>query len=38
MKLVFEKSSPGRRAGSLPRYDVPKAEVPEELARRGKFR
>ena len=34
MKLIFEKSRPGRRAGSLPRYDLPKAEVPEELARR----
>jgi glycine cleavage system P protein (glycine dehydrogenase) subunit 2 len=34
MKLIFEKSKPGRRAGSLPRYDLPKAEVPEELARR----
>jgi glycine dehydrogenase subunit 2 len=34
MKLIFEKSQPGRRAGSLPRYDLPKAEVPEELARR----
>ena len=34
MKLIFEKSKPGRRAGSLPRYELPKAEVPEELARR----
>jgi glycine dehydrogenase subunit 2 len=34
MKLIFEKSRLGRRAGSLPRYDLPKAEVPEELARR----
>ena len=35
MKLVFERSRPGRRAGSLPRYDLPKAEVPEELRRRN---
>jgi glycine dehydrogenase subunit 2 len=34
MKLIFEKSKPGRRAGSLPRYDLPKADVPAELARR----
>jgi glycine dehydrogenase subunit 2 len=35
VKLVFERSRPGRRAGSLPRYDLPKAEVPEELRRRN---
>lgn len=34
MKLLYEKSKPGRRAGSLPRYDLPRAEVPPELARR----
>ena len=34
MKLIFERSRPGRRAGSLPRYDLPKAEAPEELRRR----
>ena len=34
MKLVFERSRPGRRAGSLPRYDLPKVDVPEELRRR----
>jgi glycine dehydrogenase subunit 2 len=34
VKLIFERSRPGRRAGSLPRYDLPKAEVPEELRRR----
>src|SRR5687768_14669402 len=34
MKLIFEKSKPGRRASSLPRYDLPKAEVPEELGRK----
>ncbi len=33
MKLVYEKSQPGRRASSLPRYDLPAAEVPEELRR-----
>jgi glycine dehydrogenase subunit 2 len=35
MKLIFEKSKPGRRAGSLPSYGLPKAEVPETLARRA---
>ncbi len=34
MKLIFERSRPGRRAGSLPDYDLPKAEAPEELRRR----
>jgi glycine dehydrogenase subunit 2 len=34
VKLIFERSRPGRRAGSLPRYDLPKPEVPEELRRR----
>ena len=33
MKLIYEKSQPGRRASSLPRLDLPRAEVPEELAR-----
>jgi glycine dehydrogenase subunit 2 len=33
MKLIFEKSQAGRRAGELPRYDVPAAPVPEELRR-----
>ena len=33
MELIFEKSKPGRRASSLPRYDLPPAEVPEELRR-----
>ncbi len=32
-QLIFEKSKPGRRSSSLPRYDLPKAEVPEELRR-----
>jgi glycine dehydrogenase subunit 2 len=34
VKLIFEKSRPGRRASTLPRYDLPKADVPEELRRR----
>jgi glycine cleavage system P protein (glycine dehydrogenase) subunit 2 len=33
MKLIFEKSQPGRRGGELPRYDLPAASVPEELRR-----
>jgi glycine dehydrogenase subunit 2 len=33
MKLIFEKSQPGRRGGELPRPDVPTAEVPPELKR-----
>jgi glycine dehydrogenase subunit 2 len=33
MKLIFEKSRPGRRAGSFPSYNLPKADVPEGLAR-----
>ncbi|MGH3093741.1 MAG: aminomethyl-transferring glycine dehydrogenase subunit GcvPB [Gaiellaceae bacterium] len=33
MKLLWEKSQAGRRAGSLPRYDLPVPEVPEGLAR-----
>ncbi|HEY7198000.1 MAG TPA: aminomethyl-transferring glycine dehydrogenase subunit GcvPB [Gaiellaceae bacterium] len=33
MKLIYEKSKPGRRASSLPRLDLPKAEVPQELRR-----
>jgi glycine dehydrogenase subunit 2 len=33
VKLIFERSRPGRRAGSLPAYDLPRAEVPEELRR-----
>ncbi len=33
MKLIFEKSQKGRRAGTLPSYDLPPAEVPEELRR-----
>ncbi len=33
MKLIYEKSQPGRRASSLPRPNLPKAELPEELRR-----
>src|SRR5205823_7857036 len=33
MKLVYEKSEPGRRASSLPRPALPASEVPEELRR-----
>jgi glycine cleavage system P protein (glycine dehydrogenase) subunit 2 len=32
-KLIYERSQSGRRASSLPRYDLPAAEVPSELAR-----
>jgi glycine dehydrogenase subunit 2 len=34
VKLIFEKSRSGRRASTLPAYDVPEVDVPEELARR----
>ena len=33
MQLIFEKSRPGRRAYSLPRYDLEPAELPEQLRR-----
>jgi glycine dehydrogenase subunit 2 len=33
MKLIYEQSQPGRRASSLPRYDLPAVELPEELRR-----
>ena len=33
MKLIYEKSSAGRRASSFPRPDLPPADVPEELRR-----
>ena len=33
MKLIFEKSRPGRRGGAPPRYDLPAARVPDELRR-----
>jgi glycine dehydrogenase subunit 2 len=32
-KLIYERSRPGRRASTLPRHDLPAAEVPAELAR-----
>jgi glycine dehydrogenase subunit 2 len=35
MKLIYEKSEPGRRASSLPQPDLPAGEVPEELRRRS---
>jgi glycine dehydrogenase subunit 2 len=34
MKLIFEKSQPGRRAASVPRPNLPVPDVPEELRRR----
>src|SRR5919108_3646002 len=33
MELIFEKSRSGRRASTLPRYDLPPGDVPEELRR-----
>jgi glycine dehydrogenase subunit 2 len=33
VKLVFEKSRPGRRASTLPRYDLPPGDVPDDLRR-----
>src|SRR2546425_4806413 len=33
MKLIYEKSVPGRTGYALPRYDVPRGEVPDELRR-----
>jgi glycine cleavage system P protein (glycine dehydrogenase) subunit 2 len=34
VELLFEKSRPGRRAGRIPRYDLPPPDVPQELRRR----
>jgi glycine dehydrogenase subunit 2 len=34
VKLVFEKSKPGRRAAVIPKPDLPVPQVPEELRRR----
>ena len=34
MKLIYEKSQPGRRASTLPRHDLAVPEVPPELARK----
>jgi glycine dehydrogenase subunit 2 len=34
VKLIYEKSKPGRRASAIPHYDgLPAADVPEELRR-----
>jgi glycine dehydrogenase subunit 2 len=33
VKLIYEKSEPGRRASSLPRPDLPPGEIPAELRR-----
>jgi glycine dehydrogenase subunit 2 len=33
VKLIYEKSQAGRRASSLPSYDLPAADVPDELRR-----
>jgi glycine dehydrogenase subunit 2 len=33
VKLIYEQSRPGRRASSLPRYDLPPVDVPAELRR-----
>jgi len=33
MELIYEQSRPGRRASTLPRYDLPPADVPGELRR-----
>jgi glycine dehydrogenase subunit 2 len=33
MKLIYEKSQPGRRGGELPRYELPAADLPDELRR-----
>ena len=34
MELIFERSRPGRRAGRVPRPDLPVPEVPQALRRR----
>ena len=36
MKLIFEKSVPGRHSDLLPRCDVESVELPEPLRRREK--
>ena len=33
MKLIFEKSVPGRRCSILPRCDVEEVQLPQELRR-----
>src|SRR6476620_9299013 len=35
MKLIYEKSQPGRRGLGIPKPDLPVPEVPEELARKS---
>ena len=35
MELIFEKSSPGRKAYSLPALDVPECEVPQNFYRKS---
>ena len=34
MKLIYEKSKPGRRGAALPQTDLPVPELPPELARK----
>src|ERR687898_3552532 len=34
MKLIFERSKPGRRAAAVPKPELPVPELPEELRRR----
>jgi glycine dehydrogenase subunit 2 len=34
MRLIYEKSQPGRRASRVPQYDLPAGDVPAELRRR----
>jgi glycine dehydrogenase subunit 2 len=33
VKLIYEKSREGRRGGTLPKYDLPPADVPQDLRR-----
>jgi glycine dehydrogenase subunit 2 len=33
VRLIYEKSQPGRRASAIPRHDIPAADVPQELRR-----
>ena len=33
MQLIYERSRPGRRAGRLPRHELPPVELPTELRR-----
>ena len=36
MKLIFEKSAPGRKCSILPKCDVETVELPKELRREVK--